>query len=119
MESWNVTIRIERDRTMVLVTEPCGDVLRARLPTRSEHPRALLTLLEGLALWSGQVPICAAISVAAAVPPFVVGELLGGEFWPQESPLVRLAFVEPRGRRRRLGGVGDFRLLYRVVVDAS
>ncbi len=44
-----------------------GDLLKARLPARAHHPRALLTKLEGVALWSGG-PLCAAISADESVP---------------------------------------------------
>ena len=37
----------------LLVMSPEGDVLKAKLPHRSEHPRALMTVLEGLAMWQG------------------------------------------------------------------
>jgi hypothetical protein len=92
-----------------------NDLLKARMAVRPDHPRALLTLLEGVALWSGQ-PIRAAIYVAGPVE-----HSLGlGEFddqWPRESALVRLDFAAPR-RRRRISGLGDFRQL-RLLGDES
>lgn len=112
MNPWNVTIRVHQDRTMLLVADPLGDVLKAQLPTRPEHPRALVTLLEGLALWSGQTPLCAAISVVATAPPSAVMALFGGDVWPIESPLVRLAFQDSPARRRRIRGIGDFRAVH-------
>ena len=48
MSPWNVTIRVHQYRTMLLVADPRGDVLKAQMPTQPEHPRALVTLLEGL-----------------------------------------------------------------------
>lgn len=114
MNPWNVRVGIDPTRTLLLVTDPGGDLLKASLPSRTEHPRALLTLLEGLALWSGSSPLCAATSVAPAVPPSVVTAVLGGDFWPTESPLVRMAILEPPLRRRRIAGVGDFRPLQRL-----
>lgn len=118
MNPWNVTIRIQQDRTMLLVTDWTGDVLKARLTTCPAHPRALLTLLEGLALWSGQSPLCVATSVAASAPRSAVMALLGGDVWPAESPLVQMDFSEPPARRRRIRGLGDFRALHQLAGGA-
>lgn len=98
----------------MLVADPIGDVLKAQLPTRPEHPRALVTLLEGLALWSGQAPLCAAISVADAVSRSAVTALFGGDVWPAESPLVQMAILDSPALRRRIRGIGDFRALHRL-----
>ena len=63
MPLWPTTLRITREEVKVLVTSREGDdLLKARLPIRSHHPRALCTLLEGVALWSGE-PVYAVISV--------------------------------------------------------
>ena len=60
MALWSVTLRIGNDLKL-LVTSPEGDdVIKARLPLRPPHPRALLTMLEGVALFSGE-PLCAVI----------------------------------------------------------
>ena len=81
---------------------------------RPDHPRALLTMLEGLALWCGQT-LCVAIS--ADVPS---SHSLGlGPFtddpqrWPQESALVHYVFVST-DRGRRLQGLDDFSTLRRL-----
>jgi hypothetical protein len=84
-----------------------GDLLKARLPGRPPHPRALLTLLEGLALWSGH-PMCTVISAACDAAPTPDSILFGDELWPGESPLVRFEVAIP-GCRKRLPGLGDFR----------
>jgi hypothetical protein len=110
MSEWNVVIRPERDAVRILVDNPEGDLLRARLPRRPSHPRALLTLLEGLALWSGR-PAHAVISAGALETAWSGEDLFGGELWPAESPLVDFSFA-PTVRRRRLAGLGDFRALY-------
>ena len=47
-------------RTVVVSSEG-SDLLKAHLPNYPDHPRALLTMLEGLALWCGQA-LCVAIS---------------------------------------------------------
>jgi hypothetical protein len=50
-----------------------------------DHPRALLTLLEGLALWSGAL-LCAAISAAHSVGHSLGAGSFGDlEHWPEES----------------------------------
>jgi predicted NBD/HSP70 family sugar kinase len=66
MSCWKATIRVGSREAKLLVTDKEGDeLMRARLPSHPDHPRALLTLLEALALWSGS-PSVAAISVAAS-----------------------------------------------------
>ena len=55
MSLWPTMLRIGGKELKLLVTSPEGDdLLKARLPVRPPHPRALLTLLEGVALWSGE-----------------------------------------------------------------
>ena len=49
--------------TRILIQEPQGTVLKARLPDPPEHPRALETLAEGIALWYGR-PLYCALGVA-------------------------------------------------------
>ena len=67
MALWPTTLRIGDKELKLLVTSPEGDdLLKARLPIQPPHPRALLTLLEGVALWSGE-PLYAVIS--AGEPP--------------------------------------------------
>jgi len=87
------------------------EVLKAVLPSRPDHPRALLTLLEGLALWSGH-PLTAAIYVGPKSGPRIDSVLFGGALWPSDSALVRYDLVE--GRRKTLTGLGDFRQLRRL-----
>jgi hypothetical protein len=113
MHPWNARLLVEPTHTKVLIEDLEGDVLKARLPSRPQHPRALLTLLEGLALWAGR-PLCAVTCVPSRWDPSLVAALFGGDFAPVESALVRfeLAEIPKRQRRRRLPGVGDFRQLY-------
>ena len=60
--SLHCALRVTQDRARLLLTAAEGDLLKARLSTTPCHPRALLTLLEGLSLWIGQ-PLCVALSV--------------------------------------------------------
>lgn len=107
MALWSTTLRIDKDMRL-LVRSPRGDdLIKARLPIHSAHPRALLTMLEGIALYSGE-PICAAIS-ATAQGDWLGAEPWGEDLWPGESQLVQFDFVPAPGARRRLRGVGDFR----------
>jgi len=84
-------------------------VLKARLPSTPEHPRAVITVLEGLALWAGaRLPV--ALGVTARSSGSIEALLPQGPAWC--SPLVDLHPVDlPRARRRRLDGLGDFRAL--------
>jgi hypothetical protein len=100
----------EKDAKLLVTTTELGDVLKARLPLMPAHPRALLTLLEGLALWQGQ-PLSTALSVPARSLPFLDSALWGDDLWPAESPLVSFNIVGPARRVARLKGVGDFRAL--------
>jgi len=109
MALWPVTLRIGKDLKL-LVTSPEGDdLIKARLPLRPPHPRALLTMLEGIALFSGE-PLYAVISAGAHRDDWLGSEQWGDDLWPAESPLVHFDFAlsAPRARRR-LRGVGDFR----------
>jgi len=109
MSLWSTTLRIGADMKL-LVTSPEGDdLIKARLPLRPPHPRALLTMLEGIALFSGE-PLCAVISAGASRAGWAGSEDWCDDLWPAESPLVHFDFALPAPRaRRRLRGVGDFR----------
>jgi hypothetical protein len=50
--------------TRILIQETYRTVLKARLPDVPQHPRALETLAEGVALWCGR-PLYVALGVAA------------------------------------------------------
>lgn len=108
--SLRCALHVTQDRARLLLTAAEGDLLKARLSTTPCHPRALLTLLEGLSLWSGQ-SLCVALSVDDRCLRWPGPALFGDELWPTESQLVRFDVVA-RGRRRvRLTRVGDFRQL--------
>jgi hypothetical protein len=110
MTPWPTVLRIGGRELKLLVMSPQGDdLLKARLPVRPPHPRALLTLLEGVALWSGE-PVLAVISAGAHREAWLGSEEWGDDFWPTESPLVHFDYATPPVRARRtLVGVGDFR----------
>ena len=105
--SWTVKLAATHSEARLLLQdEGRGDVLKARLPARPRHPRALLTLLEGLALWSGSA-LCVVISADESAQVGCASDLFGDDLWPVESPLVRFEPAVPVSRRR-LSGLGDF-----------
>lgn len=110
--TWSASLSFEAAGVKLLVKDAGDDILKAHLPPETRHPRALVTLLEGLALWSGGTLHAAAYVDDGGVGCFERIFFAGGLVEP-ESPLVSLE-VEPRPRRtraRRLGGIGDFRQL--------
>jgi hypothetical protein len=111
---WTGAVRVTPREVKVLVVDPeQGDLLKARLPAVTQHPRALLTLLEGLALWRGQ-PLRVVVNATSAGdgrPCWSGSGLFGDELWPGESQLVRYEVEDRALRRRVLVGLGDFRAL--------
>jgi len=107
---WFCSLRVTQQHTRILLSAPEGDLLKARLDRSPCHPRALLTLLEGMSLWSG-TPLCVALSVDERCQPWPGSDLWGDEFWPVENQLVQFDLVRPVRRRPRLTGLGDFRAL--------
>jgi hypothetical protein len=111
---WKGAVRVTPREVKVLVVDPeQGDLLKARLPPVAQHPRALLTLLEGVALWQGQ-PLRVVVSATSAGdgrPCWSGSGLFGDELWPVESQLVRYEVADRALQRRALVGLGDFRSL--------
>ena len=111
MHAFRCTLRVTQHDLKLLVTCPeQGDVLKAQLDCRPCHPRALLTLLEGLSLYNGH-PLCVALHADGRCLPWHDSMLFGDELWPAESPLVRFKAVHRDRRQVRLPGIGDFRWL--------
>jgi len=110
MRAWHCMLHVTQHEAKLLLTSPeQGDLLKARLDPHPCHPRALLTMLEGLSLWHGQ-PLCVALRVDERWRGSG-SRLLGDELWPAESPLVRFEVVHRGPRHGRLRGVGDFRAM--------
>jgi hypothetical protein len=96
---WNATLDVVPGVGQRLrVSEADGALLVAEFSGHPSHPRALLFVLEGLALWKG-TPLCVAIRAAAPV-----SDSLGlggfGDDWPRESALVHFRFVDESPSRR-------------------
>jgi hypothetical protein len=110
MALWPTTLRVDESDLKLLVTSAEeDDLLKARLPIQPRHPRALLTLLEGVALWSGE-PLYVVISAGRYSKDWLRSEEWGDQLWPDESALVQFDLGPSRMRRRRtLSGMGDFR----------
>jgi len=109
MATWPTTLRIGKELKLLVQSETGDDVIKARLPLRPPHPRALLTMLEGVALYSGQ-PLCVVTSAGEHLDAWLGCEQWCDELWPAESPLVPFDFAIPPPRgRRTLRGVADFR----------
>jgi len=86
MRKWNCTLRLSRREVKLLVTKPeHGDLLKARLDRCPRHPRALLTMLEGLSLWNGY-PLRVALYAGENYLIEPSSMLFGDELWPAESP---------------------------------
>lgn len=108
MPPFNAMLSVDKRGARLLVTDAFGhDIVKARLPLPSDHPRALLTLLEGLALYAGN-RLCVATSVAADADPMRSCGPLGQGLYPLDSALVRFEFIELAPRPRRLRGMGSF-----------
>lgn len=108
MALWSTTPRIGSEVKLLVTSQEGDHLIKARLPIRPAHPRALLTMLEGIALYSGE-PLYAVIS-AGCRRADGGAEAWCEDLWPAASPLVEFDFAVPPPRaRRRLRGVGDFR----------
>ncbi len=103
-------MRIREPDLQMLVMDVEGDLLKAKLPLRSEHPRALLTVLEGLAMWQG-APLYAVQYVDASAPDYIDWAFPNADLHGQRSPLVEFSTRVYGRAKDRIRGVGDFRQL--------
>lgn len=109
---WKTTLWLGPTAVRLLITdEDNHEILKARLPLRPTHPRAVLSLLEGLALWAGH-PLVVALGVAGRSDRVSAAWIFNPEGMPDDSALLQFTvLVGRRPRRRTLSGVGDFRQL--------
>lgn len=114
MRTWMTMVEPSRQAVRILAIDVDGnEILKARLPPYPQHPRALLTLLEGLALWIGN-PVTAVVSAGPSVDLRCGQALFDGGLLPADSALVRFDIVTPGRRRQTIIGVGDFRSVRRM-----
>jgi hypothetical protein len=107
--------------TRILAMRGPGEaILKAHLSLRPSSPRAVIALLEAMALWEG-MPVRAALVVDDASTPSTSTSLYRDTFavFGDETPLYRLEWVPrsagARRRRDRLGGMGEFGDLERLL----
>jgi hypothetical protein len=112
MREWKTVLQVSQSDAFLLVTSEGEDLVKAKLCASPSHPRALLTLLEGLALWCGKT-LDVVVSAGVRCEDWAMPALFGDELFPAESQLVRYHIVHPARRARRLQGVADFRHLRR------
>lgn len=111
MNPWRGVLRVSRHEVKLLILNEAGqDTLKARFAPNPQHPRAMLTLLEGLALYSGH-RLTVALSAGVNSPAWLCCRLLGNELWPAESQLVAFTVARRAKRLGHLSGLGDFRAL--------
>ena len=109
MSSWDARLRLDAHGARLLITDWTGhDRLKACLPLQPDHPRAMLTLLEGVALYCGERLVVVTSAEASAAHSFGAA-VRGDDRWPADSALVRWSFGGTGSRPRRSRGLGTFR----------
>ena len=104
--------------TRILATAgPTETILKARLPATAQHPRAVPTLLEALALWEGGTVRAA---IVAGDEHCSSATRLKLDWLAAEAgdPHYRLEFVDGRRRRHRdpIDGLGRFHDLRQLLL---
>jgi hypothetical protein len=103
---------------IVALESPSDTILKAQLRKEPAHPRALATLLEAIALWQGQ-PVRAALC-AEGSGLSCDSTICREAFSDDGGALYSLVWVPGgvhRRRQHRLGGLGSFRDLERLVIE--
>lgn len=104
--------------TRILATSgPTETILKARLSATAQHPRAVPTLLEALALWQG-MPVRAALVVDGADSSSATRLCLDAWADLGGAPLYSLELVPGRKRRHRdpIDGLGPFHDLRQLLL---
>lgn len=118
MERMIVTMEPLAGETRVLVMQGGDERMRAILgPTTASHPRAVATLLEGLALWHQQalsVVLCADVEDCWSATRMLDGLGFGARSVHYE---VEVALLAHRRRGRRLRGFGNFAHLRQLCLE--
>jgi len=119
MNPTTITILPDPSQTRVLATTDGHEVLKAVLPpVESAHPEAARTLLEGLALWQ-QRRLCVVLFADEQDTGSSALGLLDALGFGEQRLHFEVAVV-PRTHRtpcRRIGGLGDFRELRRLMPE--
>jgi hypothetical protein len=103
---------------VIAMAGPSKTILKAQLSKDPQHPRALATLLEAVALWQGQ-PVRAALC-ADAGGLSCDSNICREAFLDDGGALYSLVWVPAgahRQRRHRLHGLGNFQDLERLVLE--
>lgn len=113
-------LKMSSRSTRVLVRLGDDDVLKAILPPPSgtPHPRALATLLEGLALWH-QAPVRVVVAAADLAAWFSHG--LVDELWVSVDSVhytVEVRYPD-EDRHQRIAGLGSFRDLRQLELGVA
>jgi len=103
---------------VIAMTRPNETILKAHLAREPRHPRAIPTFLEAVALWQGQ-PVRAALCADAGGYSCDSSICREASFdWDDGGALYSVLWVPAgahRQRRHRLGGLGSFSDLERLV----
>ena len=107
-----------RHETRLLATfffGPSDTLLKARLSPRMQHPRALASLMEGLALWQGH-KVHAVLAVDADSPMYdwAPGEDLVGH---EDTPLYTLDYAVKPVAPVDITGLGSFSDLHHLLAS--
>jgi hypothetical protein len=102
---------------VIAMAGPSDTILKAQLARDPQHPRALATLLEAIALWQGQ-PVRAALC-ADAPGVSCDSKLFREAFSDDGGALYSIVWARAHGRPRRaqLHGLGNFADLERLVIS--
>lgn len=107
----------ERSTRILAMRGPTDTILKAHLSLRPSSPRAVIALLEAVALWEG-LPVRAALvvddgSTSSSTSLYRDTFSMFGD----QSPLYSLEWIPRAVRRRRdeLSGMGDFADLERLL----
>jgi hypothetical protein len=114
--TWSMRLRPRPTTIDLRLQVPERELLRAVLPWPPSHPRALVTLLEALALWQGDVLRVAVCVDGSSDSSGLTGlGLFGATLDDLGSPLVHAYEISPsrcflRLRRRRPSSTGQWDL---------
>lgn len=96
------TLEVREETIWIWVNQRGGrNVLRAELPRSPAHPRALLAILEALALYSGE-QLLAVLGVDRPLDDSLGLGSIGSKAWPDKSALVDFFVRQPARPPHRL-----------------